>query len=153
RELPPERTSLKHLQRELADRLADITHARQNPPTHLPCGEDDAWYDRLHAYVLETKSLAKYLATQAGCRPDHDPLITPEQHARAGGDTCPSSLNDNTRSTVPPRHLPPYALKIARECRECDRTYEVSSLCGLPDRVLLASGGHLDLSSTSSTSS
>lgn len=145
-ERPPERATLKHLQRELADRLADITHARQNPPTHLPCGQDDAWYERLHAYALETKSLAKYLATQAGRRPDHDPLITPEQHARAGGDTCPYCLNDNTRITDAPRQLTSYALKIARECRECDHTYEVTYLCGLPDRGLLARGADLDLS-------
>src|SRR5690606_31284553 len=81
-------------------------------PPHLPCREGDAWYERLHAYVLETKSLAKHLATQAGRRPHHDPLITPEQHARAGGDTCPYCLNVNTRIADAPRHLTPYALKI-----------------------------------------
>lgn len=125
-ELPPHRASTQHLQRELADRLADITHARQHPPTHLPCGEDDAWYERLHVYVIETKEIAHYLARQAGLTPGVHPLINPKQHARAGAETCPYCLDDLTRMTSEPEPVSPYALKITRECLECDHQYETT---------------------------
>lgn len=35
---------------------------RARPPRQLPCGADDTWGDHLHAYAVETKSLAEYLA-------------------------------------------------------------------------------------------
>ncbi len=125
-ENPPTKPTINNLNQELAERLAGITHARQNPPTHLPCGEDDAWYERLHAYSQETRELANYLAEALGLEWGRDPVLTRAQQAVAGADTCPYCLSTSTRVEGEPEHLSAQALRTNRECRECEKTYDVT---------------------------
>lgn len=126
RENPPPKPTINNLNQELAERLADITHAHQNPPTHLPCGEDDAWYERLHAYSQETRELANYLVEVLGLEWGRDPVLSGAQQAVAGADTCPYCLTANTRAASEPEPLSAHALRIRRECRECEKTYDVT---------------------------
>ena len=126
RQYPPEKPTINNLNQELAERLADITQARQNPPTHLPCGEGDAWYERLHAYNQETREVANYLAEALDLEWGRDPVLNRAQQAVAGADTCPYCLTTNTRVTGEPDHLSPHALRISRECCECNNSYDVT---------------------------
>lgn len=129
RQYPPAKPTANNLRAEILDRLEDITRAYANPPHHLPCGEDDAWYERLHAYKQETLELARALADMTGLRFGEDRFLSPAEQERAGLDTCPYCLGamayplkkDRPRDPNRPLpELPDPAREELRGCLDCD---------------------------------
>lgn len=123
---PTAKPTPKNLRREILENLASITHAYANPPTHLPCGEDDAWYERLHAHNQETLQLARALADMTGLRFGHDRFLSPEEHERVGLGTCPYCLSPMAFPLKDPdlyRPVPSLlhpSTEALMECLDCD---------------------------------
>ena len=138
REAPPEKPTLPNLRREITARLAGLTEAAANPPRNLPCGADDAWYDRLAYATRETHALAQHVAEQSGIDWERERFLTDAEHRRAGTHTCPYCLSTHTLPAGEPMELSPYRLDLQRECRDCRNGYTVTYRFGHPEEEAFA---------------
>lgn len=126
---PPGKVNRLAIRKEILERIANLNAARQRDVSHMYCGDDDAWYERLEWEGAYTRAMLKWWRKEYGDRIEGNYLsffLSSDDQLRAGANVCPSCLSFATQTLDGPTLRDPWTVTAFYECLDCESEYNVT---------------------------